>query len=302
VHVLAGRPATVAFVVAALVATGCSDDSTEPSDALGPSISLSVPTLTPPDLGARLTPADGVWFRLSLRGGPHDGHISLDEAGQLVMVDGGLDVRTTPEQFVAYQLTPTGVRAMVDLIEASEALAGDNTRWGELDPTGPGVSAGLFHSGCCVVEAHQLFVAHPELDDATTARRRGFEKLLDRITDPSWLGDDITGPQPWVPETITVHAGPTGVDAAPDLGEPQAWPLAAPIRTLAQGTTDRPYTDAVPYLCLHGDDAAAVFALLHAGTNTAWLPVRDTEEEYWLTLEIQLPGYRLYGDPCADTE
>lgn len=123
--------------------------------------------------------------------------------------------------------------------------------------------------------------------------------LAEALLAPSFLAEHAGPPEPWIPATLTVFVQPPDIRAAGDPGPPITWPLARRLVGDHDGSADIPYTTDAPYHCLAGDEAATVWGLLGGGRNTAWLPAEDPTGRYLLRVDVQWPGYRLYGDPCG---
>lgn len=258
----------------------------------GPSTTARTP-LPSTAAGTELRPHDGIWFRLSARtqSGPAV-HVSLSEDGHLVTVR-GLDVYQDPDAATVRQVTPAGVERIIDAIVSTRILDGDNRRWGDLDYSDPGVSVGLFHGEGFVVSADGLFEDHARLTADEHALRAELESVVEQLLDPTWLGADLGPEAPWDPETATVFL----VDEERLHDEPRTWPLPGAVADAVEGTdADTGYS----YACLSGNDAAAVWRLLGDGYNSSSVPVVDsTGARATVRIDVQLPGYRLYGDPCT---
>lgn len=119
--------------------------------------------------------------------------------------------------------------------------------------------------------------------------------LVDRLFDLSWLGPDIeAGAEPWTPASLTVWVEPGPPAELPD--DLPAWPLDGPVLAETEGVDRGPGRIELPYRCLEGDDAAAVFALLQPERSAV---VDDEGTPRRLRLYFDLPYFVVTHDVCT---
>ena len=209
--------------------------------------------------------AEGVLFRAVVDEGPM---VSLESDGRVVYV---LDrtVTSSTDDYRSLRLDEEGTQRLADTV--FDALL----ERGAEEDTGVGV----FHGG-------GFFNVAPAPIGA-------------RLADLSWLEEHVVEPLgPWVPEELSIEAHPP-LPAPPSplrAEDPFApWPLDVRVDELPHRVVDHPYGERLA-ICLVGDQAAKVFALL-TGVNHAYLRV-DDGRRWELNVDVHSPGYRLHGSAC----
>ena len=248
----------------------------------------------------RSVPSGEVILRLSLTGGwglpGSDGlHLTVQDDGRVIRV-ADTTVFSSTRDYSTLRLDRAGLVRLLRLLEPLVPLRREDLDGGAgVSPTDR--SAWLEVGDDIVLSMDRIGQADGYTAEQDAWRAR-FAEVLDRIADPTWLGESIVEPEsPWVPSSMTVLAGPVSPRGGPGQGTTvAAWPLDGSIEELAVGTALDPYGQEELVLCLTGDDVAPVFALL-TGVNRAYLRV-DDGRPWELEVRPHYPGYELVGDPC----
>lgn len=194
---------------------------------------------------------------------------------------GRTDIFAGPADFQQWQLSREGAERLLNTVLTNPVVA--SAAYNVYYPEGVSLEIG---GSPAELNAHPT---HP-LGDVDYGP--DIDALIALLDDPSWLGDDIvSGPDPWIPDTLSLIALPT--EPTPDQ---VSWPLSAGIRELGSPGTGLLQGEVI--VCLAGDDVEAVWALLGSGANHRHLNVNDGES--WdATFNLNWPGYRLFSDPCG---
>ena len=235
----------------------------------------------------------GVVLRVDVHAGfARSGIVSFEADGRVVRA-ADTSVHASVDDYATWRISRAGLERVLrafDDLDVRTAEAGDSGP-GAVSPSSRNV--GLWFGGGRVLSGSAPLAATG--DPAEPVER--LWALANDVADPAWHGRYVVGePGPWVPDGVGVLAGPPDtIGAAGDGFRP--WPLGRGIRALSLGS--RPSSHGVPEeaLCLTGDDAAKVFALMD-GENLSRLRVHDGEQ-WELTLMVHLPAYHLLSSPCA---
>jgi hypothetical protein len=115
------------------------------------------------------------------------------------------------------------------------------------------------------------------------------------VTEEMWTQYAVTEKSPWVPPAISISAQPVALlakGAQPD--SVMKWPLPTKIRQLAAiQTTNRKGNPSLGF-CVTGSDVATIWKL-QDGRDLGYWGV-DDGEVWALTVNLQFPGYSLFGD------
>lgn len=239
----------------------------------------SVTVDEPPSLDT-VEPHRGALVRLNTYLGSSDLDVSLAPDGTLVRV-ARTDIFAGPDDFTQWKLSDDGVNRLLAAIDENPVIA--SGEYNVYYPQGVAFDVGLPPSE---------LNAHPDRDPTTTDWGDDIRALIDLLADPSWLGDGIiAGPEPWIPETLTLIAAPSISSS-----DTRSWPLDATISEMGIAGSGRYEGSTV--VCLEGADVAPVWALLGNGVNNAHVGLDDGD--VWDgTFRLNWPGYRLFGDPCG---
>lgn len=256
------------------------------------------------DLVDRLTdpafePDGRVLLHLSVRGawevpGTETVELTIEDDGRVVRVT-DTTVFSSTDDYTSLRLSRAGVmRVLAEVTTLFPAALDDLDGGATISPTDR--AARLEVGGLMVASMDRLGQTDGYTPEQLAWRERS-GRLIERLTDLAWLGEDVVEPEaPWVPDSMTVLAGSISPRSGLPPGAPFApWPLE-PIEELATGTARNAYDELDLVICLEGDDVKPVFELL-TGVNHAYLRV-DDGMEWELNVRPHRPNYGLVGDPC----
>jgi hypothetical protein len=241
-----------------------------------------------------------ITLRLSVTGGwglPEPGglHMTIQGDGRVVRVT-DTTVYSSTRDYTSLWLDQAGILRVLEMIEPLLPAGRE-----DLDG-GAGVSPSDRSAWLEVGDVFTLSMDRIGQSDGYTSEQLAWRArmvdLLEHLQDLAWLEEAIIEPEaPWVPPSMTVLATSLSFEShVPPETPVVRWPLGQSITDLATGDMHYAHGEKDLVLCLSGDKAPPVFALL-TGVNHARLRV-DDGQEWELDVRPHYPGYRLAGDPC----